>query len=168
MSTEDSEASILTFLSSSPDAVIPDTHPWSASKNLDHAKVVGAIKSLLVDQYVVAEDLKTSFYSLTEEGESIIANGSQEMLVLKALNEAGKLSMPDLQAKVGKNVAKIGMGNCMKAKWIKKDGGDLIPMKKDDEVEDSVQKLLLELKAADFKPDAISDKVRISSVCTID
>lgn len=168
MSTEDSEASILTFLSSSPDAVIPDTFPWSASKNLDHAKVVGAIKSLLVDQYVVAEDLKTSFYNLTEEGESIIANGSQEMLVLKALNEAGKLSMPDLQAKVGKNVAKIGMGNCMKAKWIKKDGGDLIPMKKDDEVEDSVQKLLLELKAADFKPDAINDKVRRSSACMID
>ena len=159
MSAEDSEVAILTFLSSSPDAVIPDTHPWSASENLDHAKVVGAIKSLLVEQYVAAEDLKTSFYSLTKEGESIIADGSQEILVLKALNEAGKLSMGDLQAKVGKNVAKIGMGNCMKAKWIKKDGGNLAPLKKDDEVEDSVQKLLLELKAADFKPDSISDKV---------
>jgi phenylalanyl-tRNA synthetase alpha chain len=158
MSTEDV---ILTFLSSSPDAVIDDTYPWSSSKNLDHAKVVGAIKSLLVEQYVAAEDLKSSFYSLTKEGESIIADGSQEVLVLKALNEAGKLSMGDLQAKVGKNVAKIGMGNCMKSKWIKKDGGDLVPLKKDDEVEDSVQKLLLELKAADFKPDAISDKVRI-------
>ena len=160
MSTEDSEAAILTFLSSSSDAVIEDTHPWAASKNLDHLKVVGAIKSLLVDQYVAAEDLKTSFYSLSKEGESIIADGSQEVLVLKALNEAGKLSMGDLQAKVGKNVAKIGMGNCMKAKWIKKDGGDLVPLKKDEEVEDSVQKLLLELKAAGFKPDAISDKVR--------
>ena len=157
MSTEDA---ILTFLSTSPDAVIPDTHPWAASNNLDHAKVVGAIKSLLVEEYVAVEDLKTSFYSLTKEGESIVANGSQEFLVLKALNEAGKLSMPDLQAKVGKDVAKIGMGNCMKAKWIKKDGGDLVPLKKDDEVEDSVQKILLDLKAAGFKPDAVPDKVR--------
>lgn len=155
MSTEDA---ILTFLSTSPDAVIPDTHPWAASNNLDHAKVVGAIKSLLVEEYVAVEDLKTSFYSLTKEGESIVANGSQEFLVLKALNEAGKLSMPDLQAKVGKDVAKIGMGNCMKAKWIKKDGGDLVPLKKDDEVEDSVQKILLDLKAAGFKPDAVTDK----------
>ena len=160
MSTEDSEAAILTFLSSAPDAVIPDTHPWAASNNLDHAKVVGAIKSLMVEQYVAAEDLKTSFYDLTDEGNSVMNNGSQEVLVLKALNESGKLSMGDLQAKVGKNVAKIGMGNCMKAKWIKKDGGDLVPLKKDDEVEDSVQKLLLDLKAADFKLDAMSDKVR--------
>jgi len=162
MSTEDAEGAILTFLSSSPEAVIPDTHPWSASNNIDHAKVVGAIKSLLVEQYVTAEDLKESFYTLTKEGDSIVADGSQEVLVLKALNEAGKLSVADLQAKVGKNVAKIGMGNCMKAKWIKKDGGDLVPVKKDEEVEDTVQKLLLELKAADFKPDAISDKVSLT------
>ena len=162
MSAEDSESAILTFLSSSPDATIADTHPWAASKNLDHAKVVGAIKSLMVEQYVAAEDLKTSFYQLTEEGESIVTNGSQEFLVLKAVNEAGTLSMGDLQAKVGKNVAKIGMGNCMKAKWIKKDGGDLVPLKKTDEVEDSVQKILVDLKAADFKLDAISDKVRRS------
>ena len=168
MSTEDSENAILTFLSSSPDAVIPDTNPWSASNNLDHAKVVGAIKSLLVEQYVVSEDLKTSFYTLSKEGESIVADGSQEVLVLKALNEAGKLSMGDLQAKVGKNVAKIGMGNCMKSKWIKKDGGDLVPLKTNDEVEDSVQKLLLELKAADFKPDAISEKVRRMCACMVE
>jgi len=158
MSVEDSEAAILTFLSSSPDATIDDTYPWATSNNFDHAKVVGAIKSLMVEQYVAAEDLKKTFYSLTEEGESVVANGSQEILVLKALNEAGKLSMGDLQSKVGKNVAKIGMGNCMKAKWIKKDGGDLVPLKKNDEVEDAVQKLLLDLKAADFKTDAISEK----------
>lgn len=160
MNTEDCENAILTFLSSSPDAVIPDTHPWATSNNLDHLKVVGAIKSLLVEQYVAAEDLKVSFYTLSEEGEGILANGSQEMIVLKALNETGKLSMGDLQAKVGKDIAKIGMGNCMKSKWIKKDGGDLVPTKTVEEVEDTVQKLLLGLKAADFKPDAIDDKVR--------
>ena len=51
------------------------------------------------------------------------------------------------------------MGNCMKAKWVKKDGADLVPLKKDDEVEDTVQKVLQALKEADFSPDALSDKV---------
>lgn len=159
MTTEESETTILKFLSTAPETVIEDTYPWSESNNLDHKKVVGAIKSLLPDQYVVVEDLQTSSYTLTAEGQAILENGSQEILVLKALNEAGKLSIPDLQAKVGKDVAKIGMGNCMKAKWIKKDGADLVPLKKDDEVQDTVRIQLQALKDADFKPDALSDKV---------
>lgn len=159
MTTEDSETAILSFLSASPETVIKDTYPWSQLNNLDHKAVVGAIKSLLADQYVVVENLETSFYSFTEEGQSVLDNGSQEILVLKALNEVGKFSIPDLQAKVGKDVAKIGMGNCMKAKWIKKDGADLVPVKKDDEVEDTVRKQLQDLLSADFKVDALSDKV---------
>jgi len=158
MSTEASEAAILTFLASSPEATIPDTFPWSESNKLDHATVVGAIKSLLAEQYLAVENLETKFFTLTKEGESILIDGSQEAIVLKALNAEGKLSMADLQAKVGKNVAKIGMGNCMKAKWVKKDGADLVPLKKDDEVEDTVQKVLQALKEADFSPDALSDK----------
>ena len=83
------------------------------------------------------------------------------MLVLKALNETGKLSMPDLQGKVGKDVAKIGMGNCMKKKWIKKDGGDLVPLKKVEEVEDELQAILKGLADANFAESGISDKVRL-------
>ncbi|KAL3909172.1 MAG: hypothetical protein SGILL_008192 [Bacillariaceae sp.] len=158
MTTEESETAILKFLSTSPETVIEDTYPWAESNKLDHKKVVGAIKSLLPDQYVAVEDLQTSSYTLTADGQSILENGSQEIMVLKALNEAGKFSIPDLQAKVGKDVAKIGMGNCMKAKWIKKDGGDLVPLKKDDEVQDTVQVQLQSLKDANFSPDALSDK----------
>lgn len=160
MTTEASEAAILTFLSTAPDAVIEDTFPWSECSGLNHATVVGAIKSLLTDQYVTAENLETSFYALTKEGEDILANGSQEILVLKALNEFRTLSMTDLQAKVGNDVAKIGMGNCMKAKWAKKEGADLVPLKSDDEVEDAVQRQLQALKDADFSVVALSDKVR--------
>lgn len=158
MSKEASESAVLTYLSSSPDVTISDTYPWSSNNNCDHAAVVGAIKSLLVDQYVTAENLETSFYTLTDEGKSILSDGSQEMAVLKVLNAAGKLSVADLQSKVGKNIAKIGMGNCMKAKWVKKDGQDLIALKKENEVEDTVQKILQNLKEADFRPEALSDK----------
>jgi phenylalanyl-tRNA synthetase alpha chain len=158
--TEASESAILTYLSSSADATIEDTFPWSESNNLDHTAVVGAIKSLLAEAYVASEDLSTSFYSLTSEGESILVNGSQELLVLKALNEAGKLSIADLQEKVGKDVAKIGMGNCMKLKWIKKDGGDLVPIKTADEVEDNIHKMLKDLADAMYSLDGISETVR--------
>jgi phenylalanyl-tRNA synthetase alpha chain len=156
-----SEEAILSFLSSSPDAVIEDTFPWSASQNLDHVAVVGSVKSLLAEEYVANEALSTSFYSLTQEGETILKDGAQEITVLKALLEAGKLSMGDLQTKVGSGVAKIGMGNCMKLKWVKKEGADLVPLKQLTEVTDEVQKVLIALKDADYAVSGLSDKVNI-------
>ena len=161
MTTEQSETAILQFLAASPETVIEDTYPWSESKNLDHKAVVGAIKSLLADQYVVVEDLKASSYALTKDGEAILTDGSPEFLVLKALNEAedGKLSIPDLQAKVGKDVAKVGMGPCKASGWCKMEGRDLVPLKKPDEVQDTVKVALQSLKDADFKADALPDAV---------
>jgi len=161
--TEASETAILAYLSSSPEAVIEDTFPWAAENNLEHTAVVGAIKSLLADEYVQASNLSASFYTLTDEGQSILDNGAQEVLVLKALNEAGRLSLPDLQAKVGKDVAQIGMGNCMKKKWAKKDGADLVPLKKDEEIQDELQGTLKKLADAGFVESAISEQVRSES-----
>lgn len=157
--TEACEEAILAHLAKSDDAVIEDTFPWSETAKLDHLAVVGALKSLEADAFVVTEPLSASFFTLTEEGEGILANGSQEMAVLKALESAGKMSIPDLQGAVGKDVAKIGMGNCMKSKWIKKDGGDLVPVKKIEEVKDDVQESLKFLMDANFNPDSLDKKV---------
>lgn len=159
--SEACENTILTHLAASPDAVIEDTFPWSESKNFPHEMVIGAVKSLLADQYVVSSDIVTSFYTMSKEGQGILKNGAQEILVLKALVEKGRLAMPDLQAAVGKDVAKIGMGNCMKNKWVKKDGADLVPLKTLDEVEDEVQKQLKALVDGNYSEDAIDSKVRI-------
>lgn len=158
--TEACEAAILTHLASSPDAAIADTFPWSESESLDHLKVIGAIKSLLAEELITAEDITTTFYSLEAEADSILANGSQEIIVLKALSEVDKLSVADLQDKVGKDVAKIGMGNCMKNKWIAKDGGDLVTIKTMDEVSDETQQALQKLKDGGFTETALDDKVR--------
>lgn len=154
------EEAILAHLAKANDATIEDTFPWSSEKKLDHLAVVGALKSLEADAFVVTEPLSTSFFTFTKEGESILANGAQEMLVLKALEKAGKMSIPDLQGAVGKDVAKIGMGNCMKNKWIKKDGGDLVPVKKLEEVKDEVQASLKALSDAKFDPESLDKKVR--------
>jgi len=156
--TEVCEAAILEHLSSSE--TIEDTYPWAEESKLDHLAVVGAVKSLLADDYVAVSDLSTSFCTVSKEADTIVADGSQEMLVLKALTDAGKLSIPELQEKVGKNVAKIGMGNCMKNKWVKKDGADLVPLKTADEVEDTVQQSLQKLIDADGDVTAVDAKVR--------
>ena len=160
--TEVCENAILTHLASSEDATIADTFPWAEEKQLPHGSVVGAVKSLLADEYVVSDDLATSFYTISSEAEGILKDGSQEYLVLKALVEKGKLSMPDLQQAVGKAVAKIGMGNCMKNKWIKKDGADLVPLKTLEEVQDTVQVSLQTLADGKFAEDAIDNEVGVN------
>ena len=94
--TDESEAAILKHLSSSPDASIEATFPWSESCKQDHAAVVRAMKSLLEDGYVTTSRLiETTFYILTREGRSILGSGSHELLVLKALVETGQMSMSD-------------------------------------------------------------------------
>uniref|UniRef100_A0A6V2DUX8 phenylalanine--tRNA ligase n=1 Tax=Ditylum brightwellii TaxID=49249 RepID=A0A6V2DUX8_9STRA len=158
--TEACEVEILSFLGTSPEASIDDTYTWSESKNLDHNKVVGAVKSLEVDGYVSQTQVSTSFYTLSAEAEDIVENGSQEIRVLGALCEAGEggLSMPDLQAKVGKLVCKVGMGNCMKNKWAKKNGAALVAAVKAEDVQDDVRSMLLTLKGKGGTEDCMSGK----------
>lgn len=151
------EEAILQYLSSSPESTIADTFPWSAENKLDHNTVVGAIKSLAADAYVSATELTSSFYTLSKEADEIIANGSQEIVVLKALIEAGEagLSMPELQSKVGKAVCKIGMGNCMKNKWAKKAGAQLVAIKTMEDVSDETQAQLNSLLSSSGDPSAV-------------
>lgn len=139
--TNSIEHILLTYFSKSKDAVIEDTFTWSEETKLDHTAVVGTVKSLLVEAYIAAEEVITTFYTLTKDAEDVIANGSQEMRVFQAIlrSDAGGMTMPDLQTAVGKNVCKVGMGNCMKNKWVKKDGAKLVPLKAEGEVKDEVQ-----------------------------
>lgn len=158
------EEAILTYLSTSPTTTIDDTYPWSSTHNLDHNSVVGAVKSLAGDQYVTHVELSTSFYTLSKEASNIIQNGSQEFIVIHTLIDAGDdgLSINDLQSKVGKDVCKIGMGTCMKNKWAKKDGQNLISLKKKDEVKDATRDLLMVLESANGDESSLSsDNVNV-------
>ena len=159
MSTEECESAVLAFLSTDEAACIADTHPWAQANHFDPLVVLGAVNSLLSEGYLAATDLATSFYTLSTEAQTILENGSQEMLVLKAIHQAGKLSVPDLEAAVGKEICKIGMGNCMKSKWISRESGDLVPLKLVEEVEDTVQMALKTLTENGCSPECIDDKV---------
>lgn len=116
-------SAILTALASGPDATIPDSFAFAATSSLDHNSIVGTCKSLQVDAYISVTEQSTQFYTLGKEAASIVENGSQEIRVITALIAAGEagLGMPELQTAVGKDVCKIGMGNCLKNKWAKKD-----------------------------------------------
>ena len=158
----DCEGLILKYLSTSEEAKINDTYVWSEESKLDHNKVVGAVKSLQVDEYVTASDLSTSFYTLSKEALEIVKNGSQEIMVLKVLAEAGEdgMSLADLQSKFSsKNVCKIGMGNCLKLKWIQKKGATLIAIAKPEEVTDATQQDLIQLQSANGAPESLDAKV---------
>ncbi len=154
------EDAILLHLSTA-DATIADTFEWSSEKKLDHNAVVGSVKSLSADAYVKETEIKTVFYTLSAEAQDVVANGSQEIRVLSALVEAGSdgISMPDLQTKVGKKVCKIGMGNCMKNKWAKKDGDKLIALKALDEVSDETKEQLQKVADSNGAEDAVDGKV---------
>jgi len=67
--------------------------------------------------------------------------------------------MPDLQTKVGKAVCKIGMGNCMKNKWAKKDGNKIISLKVTGEVTDMIQSQLKSLQQAEGVPETLDAKI---------
>ena len=151
---------ILAHLASAEDAMISDTFEWSAANGIDHNDVVGAMKSLMVEDYVQSSDLVTAFYVLSPEAEDILVNGSQEVIVLTALlsNDDG-LSVAELQAKVGGEVCKIGMGNCLKNKWAKKDGDRIVATKALDEVVDDVKVSLQTLVNEKCKMEALGDKV---------
>lgn len=158
--TESAENTILTYLSTSESTTIEDTFTFASSQGIDHNAVVGGVKSLLVDAYLVANEVTTSFFTLSAEGEEIINNGSQEILVLKAVaGSEGGLPMKDLTGAVGKNVAKVGQGNCMKNKWIKKDGANLVALKSIDEVTDDVQISLKTLKEKEGAMDSLDSSV---------
>jgi hypothetical protein len=115
----DLEQIILNYLVSH--SAIDDTISFAQENNVDHQLLVGEIKSLLVDGYILDEPLSKSFWALTDEGADIASNGSPEFQIFSAVSPTDGMSVGDLNAKFG-NVAKIGLGACMKSKWLRKEG----------------------------------------------
>lgn len=170
--SEACEHKILTHLASSEDAIISDSFEWSLLHGLDHNEVVGAMKSLMVDDYVQSSDIVSTFFVLSSEAEGIVLHGSQEMIVMSTLLTSGEgeegdngeckrgLTLADLQEKLGSEVCKIGMGNCLKNKWAKKEADRIIPLKNNiDEIVDEVKVALQILVDNQGKADVLNDKV---------
>ncbi|CAM9337781.1 unnamed protein product [Chrysoparadoxa australica] len=120
----------------------------AASLGCDHGALVGALSSLNGDLYTVSELKQAQLWEITKEAAEIIAVGSPEVLVLNAVPEGDAgITKAELESKLGASVAKIGMGGCMKQKWLKKgEGGALV--RAVGEVEDTTQAQLAAIQAA--------------------
>ena len=151
------EETILSYLATND--LIEDSYPWSVANQFDHKKVVGAIKSLWADDYIRLEDLSRSYYALTDQGTTVLENGSPEYVVYQSIQGAGKMSLEGLTGEIGADAAKIGMANCMKNKWIKKDGADLVPAAAPESVVDVVRLQLVDLIEKEGNLDALDEKV---------
>jgi phenylalanyl-tRNA synthetase alpha chain len=77
---------------------------------------------------VKSEQVNAELHGLTAEGLSIAQNGSHEYLVWSALPpvDGTPLTAKEIEAKVGKDVAKVGQGKAMKNKWMVKKGDGFV------------------------------------------
>ena len=98
---------------------IADTSDIVASLNITPLKLDAAVKSLLVDDYVVLDVIERKLIALTEEGEGYARAGTPEYQYASALQMNTEVLKTDVEAQVGAQLAKIGFAKAMKNKWVK-------------------------------------------------
>eukprot|EP00759_Apiculatamorpha_spiralis_P015793 PhF_6_TR22342/c0_g1_i1/m.31634/K01889/FARSA, pheS; phenylalanyl-tRNA synthetase alpha chain len=108
---------ILQYLNAN--GTIANSIDYAAANRLDHQEFVGAIKSLECDEYVTSQVTTSTTWVLTEEGNSVLRNGSPECIVALHLQTAGEVPMSALETQFGKETMGIAMSNGMKQKLLK-------------------------------------------------
>jgi hypothetical protein len=87
---EPDESSLLAYLSTH--STIDDSYTYAQTHTppLSHQALIGLLNSLAGDGLVELSSLSTPLLDLTQEGESILANGSPEWRVFQALGADGE------------------------------------------------------------------------------
>lgn len=84
------------------------------------------VASLVDRNMITAEHVENDIWSLTEEGEDIVTNGSHESRLYDAVAAAvDGLALSDVSKQLG-NSGKLGQQRAFKNGWIKNDGAKLI------------------------------------------
>lgn len=123
-----------------------DTLALSKENNVDHQKVIGTVNSILaLGNIITADPVTSKFWELTEEGESVLLNGSHEVNLYNAIPSDG-IAQKELMSLIPN--AKIGFSQAMSKGWILIDRAANKVMKKVDSVVDKVKEDLSELKAS--------------------
>ncbi|XP_013410856.1 phenylalanine--tRNA ligase alpha subunit [Lingula anatina] len=134
-----------------------DTLELAAELNVDHQKIVGAVKSIQsAGDIINCEQCTSKKWELTEEGKAVVENGSHEALVFNAVPVEG-IAQSDLMQSVPN--AKIGFSKAMSGGWImidkKAEGGPRV-FRKVESIEDLVQQSLIKLQ--NLQLDGITDQ----------
>ena len=117
MTDEQLQQYVLTQLNDNQE--IKDTSEHVISLGVTPAKFDAAVKSLLVDDFVVLEVIERRKIELSEEGSGYAENGTPEFQYASALGVGVETLKTDVEAKVGAQLAKIGFAKAMKNKWVK-------------------------------------------------
>lgn len=115
--------------------------------NVDHQKIVGAVKSLLSHEgMLIATDVAHKRTLLTDEGEEMATKGSHEYNVFKTVGKEGALQADIMKLPIGK----VGVAKAIQAGWVAvdKSGGAVKVVRKADEdaVVDQVREQLEKVK----------------------
>ena len=77
-----------------------------------------ALKSLLVDAYVVLNVIEVRFIKHSDEGASYAKDGTPEYQYAIAAPFGEEVPKTQVEEKVGKLIAKVGFAKAMQKKWI--------------------------------------------------
>ncbi|ORY30220.1 tRNA synthetases class II core domain (F)-domain-containing protein [Naematelia encephala] len=133
-STEQLQSLILSTLDQSSTSTIPDTRilrygDVSLSSPDAQLGIRSALDSLVSKEMVIYDQITTTSYVLTSEGEEIVREGSHEIRVWKVLPVKGQgeaIGVPDLKKLLGDETTKIGQMRAFKNKWIAKEGSGFV------------------------------------------
>lgn len=126
-----------------------DTLDLAALFNVDHQRIVGALKSIQAHgDLLVADVASRNILELTEEGNLVLNNGSHEALLYWAVPESG-ITQSEL-LKIGPN-AKVGFSKAMSQGWITVDKTVSPPLVKRNvaEIQDAVKANLSVIASGD-------------------
>ncbi|CAK1579759.1 unnamed protein product [Parnassius mnemosyne] len=133
-----------------------DTLKLASEFNEDHQKIVGAVKSIEALDMVKSDAVKSTKWELTEEGQLVAEKGSHEAILFRCIPENG-IAQADLMKTVPN--AKVGFSKAMSSGWIciDKSGGAPLVKRKVDNIQDTVQDHLNEIKKG---IDNLQDNIR--------
>ena len=148
-----------TILSQLQGGDIPNTLDFAQKHGVDHNAVIGALKSLAADNYIemVAEDHEA--YKMLSEGEKAMKDGSPEAQIFQMIKDDGS-DKGEIEQLAGA-LAKVGLSQCMQAKWVQIDkerGGKIFKMVPS--VTDAVQEQLKLIAAGKLPAKADIDKLK--------
>lgn len=86
--------------------------------NINHADLDKNLKSLSADDYIVLSVIERKLIELSNEGKSYVDKGTPEFQYASALELNKPTPKSEIEAKVGKDIAKIGFAKAMSKKWI--------------------------------------------------
>eukprot|EP00903_Cladosiphon_okamuranus_P008928 g8546.t1 len=152
------EHALLDALSTGEGAEIADTWDFAEKLGCPHTDTVGVLISLEAEEMLKSKLLQTTYFVVSPEGQRVIQEGSPEIRVLECVpqGDAG-ISKADLEAALGADLVKIGLGPCMKNKWLAKGGGGALVRGANGgdggSVADTVKELLQKLEAGEALAD---------------